>query len=294
LGQNESEFRCPQTPWAADHRIVNAAHAREAIMLEEVRPSKPDLSKLETIDVLLQPLLNAAAKGEPLEPALLEITRSLGFESFVYGIATAQRPNRDSHTYVWTSLPKEWLTAYEQNAYIEVDPRVTAGLDRASPFVWDAASIEGDVRVRRFLDHAAQYGICSGVVIAFSTPSGSRVGFGLNSSISPLSAERREEISRQLGTLMVLGTRLHDLFVAQIIQGGAPPAHTGKRLSPREKQCLVMAARGLTSADIGIKLGITNRTANFHFGNVLTKLGVLNRNEAIAKAITLGLINVKT
>ncbi len=262
-------------------------------MLGEVHPTKPDLSKLESIDVLLQPLLTAAAAGEPLEPALLKITRSLGFDSFVYGIATASRPNRDSRSIVWTSLPPSWLAAYEANAYVEVDPRVAAVFDRTSPFIWDAAAINCEGRTKRFLEHAAEYGIRSGVMIAFSDPGGSRVGFGLNSALSPLPPERREEITQHLGTLMVLGTRLHDVFMAEIIQRGVTPIHLGKPLSPREKQCLIMAARGLTSADIGIKLGITNRTANFHFGNVLSKLSVLNRNEAIAKAITLGLINTR-
>jgi DNA-binding CsgD family transcriptional regulator len=262
-------------------------------MLKEVRPTKPDLSRLETIDVLLQPLLDAAAAGEPLEPALLEITRSFGFDSFVYGIATASRPNRDSRSIVWTSLSPAWLAAYDHNAYVEVDPRVAAVFDRASPFIWDSAAISCDERTKRFLEHAAEYGIRSGVMIAFSDPGGSRVGFGLNSSLSPVPPERREEITRHLGILMVLGTRLHDLFMAQIIQRGVPPLHLGKPLSPREKQCLAMAARGLTSADIGIKLDIANRTANFHFGNALSKLGVLNRNEAIAKAITLGLISIR-
>jgi len=38
---------------------------------------------------------------------------------------------------------------------------------------------------------------------------------------------------------------------------------------------------------------ITERTAYFHFSNIISKLGVLNRHEAIAKAITLGIIQVK-
>jgi LuxR family transcriptional activator of bioluminescence operon/LuxR family quorum-sensing transcriptional regulator LasR len=262
-------------------------------MLKQVSPGKPDLSKLEIIDVLLQPLLNAAEAGHPTGPALLEIARSLGYESFVYGITTASHHNRDSRTHVWTSLPDAWLQAYEKNAYIEVDPRVTTGSVRASPFIWDAASIAGDANVRRFLDHAAQYGICSGVVVAFSTPDGSRVGFGLNSSESPLSPERRAAITGQFGTLMVLGTRLYDLFLTRIIQRGVPPVYQDKPLSPREKQCLTMSAHGMTSADVGFKLGIAVRTANYHFGNAMNKLGVLNRNEAIAKAITLGLISVR-
>jgi LuxR family quorum-sensing transcriptional regulator LasR len=262
-------------------------------MLKQVSPGKPDLSKLEIIDALLQPLLNAAAGGQPLKPALLEIARSFGYESFVFGITTASHPDRDSRTYVWTSLPDEWLRAYEENAYIEVDPRVTTGSVRASPFIWDAASTPGTAGVQKFLAHAAQYGICSGVVMAFSTPDGARVGLGFNSPESPLSPERRADITRQLGTLMVLGTRLYDLFMTQMIQRGAPPVHDVKPLSPREKQCLTMAANGMTSADVGFKLGIAVRTANYHFGNAMGKLGVLNRNEAIAKAITLGVIRVR-
>jgi DNA-binding CsgD family transcriptional regulator len=48
----------------------------------------------------------------------------------------------------------------------------------------------------------------------------------------------------------------------------------------------------MTSADIGIKLGIAERTANFHFGNILTKLDALNRHEAIAKGMKRGIIQM--
>jgi DNA-binding CsgD family transcriptional regulator len=65
-------------------------------------------------------------------------------------------------------------------------------------------------------------------------------------------------------------------------------------LSPRELECLHMAAHGLTSLDIGDKLGVAGRTVHFHFHNVIAKLGVLNRQEAIARAITCGLIRIET
>ena len=45
----------------------------------------------------------------------------------------------------------------------------------------------------------------------------------------------------------------------------------------------------MTSIDIGEKLGIAERTVNFHFGNILSKLGALNRHEAIAIAVRRGL-----
>mgnify|MGYP003296679610 CR=1 FL=1 len=38
----------------------------------------------------------------------------------------------------------------------------------------------------------------------------------------------------------------------------------------------------MTGAEIGFKLGISERTVTFHFANITSKLGVLNRQEAIA------------
>jgi DNA-binding CsgD family transcriptional regulator len=259
-------------------------------MLKEVRPKIPDLSEIECADSLLAPMLKAAGEGKRLEPALLEIIRTLGFESFIFAIATEPRPNRDSRVYIWTSLPRPWVEAYERNAYIEIDPRISASYGRTSPLLWDSASIDGDARARQFLMHAAEYGIRSGVVIGVCNTSGCRVGLGLNSPISPVPIERHQEISRNVGTMMLLASRLADLFMAHFVNRGVPPMQQGAPLSARERQCVGLAARGMTSGDIGIKLSITCRTVNFHFGNILSKLGVLNRNEAIAKAVSQGLI----
>jgi DNA-binding CsgD family transcriptional regulator len=73
---------------------------------------------------------------------------------------------------------------------------------------------------------------------------------------------------------------------------GLQPLHHGTPLSPRELQCLQYAAHGMTSQDIAVKLGIAERTANFHFSNLISKLGVLNRHEAIATAVARGLVRV--
>ena len=46
----------------------------------------------------------------------------------------------------------------------------------------------------------------------------------------------------------------------------------------------MLAAKGQTSRDIADKLGINQRTVDFHFANIVRKLNVINRQEAIAKA----------
>jgi DNA-binding CsgD family transcriptional regulator len=261
-------------------------------MLQPIVPGKPNIQATDEPDLALRPLLAAAAAGEPLEPVMQAIVRGFGFESFVYGMTTDPRPHHDSRSYVWTTLPREWIAEYDKNAYVEVDPRITLTWGRTAPLIWDAATIGGDAKVRHFLDHAARYGIRSGVAVAFSDPTHARFGAGFNSPVSPVDELRRQAITSCLGSLMVLTAGFHDLFMARVVSRGLPPSQQGAPLSPRERQCLQMAAHGLTSADIGLKLGITERTANFHFSNLISKLGVLNRHEAIAKALTSGLIGI--
>ena len=65
---------------------------------------------------------------------------------------------------------------------------------------------------------------------------------------------------------------------------------TESPLTHGEREWLTLAARVMTSADIGVKLGIAERTANFHIANIIDKLGALNRGEAIARGVALNLV----
>jgi DNA-binding CsgD family transcriptional regulator len=61
-------------------------------------------------------------------------------------------------------------------------------------------------------------------------------------------------------------------------------------LSPRQIECLQLAARGLTSAQIAHDLGISARTVDQYFGEACERLRVRNRTQAVARAIALELI----
>ncbi|WP_437570306.1 helix-turn-helix domain-containing protein [Sorangium sp. So ce542] len=47
---------------------------------------------------------------------------------------------------------------------------------------------------------------------------------------------------------------------------------------------------GKTSWEIGVNLAMSERTVNFHLHNASAKLGVSNRQHAVAKAMLLGLL----
>ena len=65
---------------------------------------------------------------------------------------------------------------------------------------------------------------------------------------------------------------------------------TDIRLHDREIETLTWAARGKTSAEIAIILGVAKRTVDFHIDSAREKLGVATRIEAAVKAARTRLI----
>ena len=69
--------------------------------------------------------------------------------------------------------------------------------------------------------------------------------------------------------------------------GGA--SHTDK-LNDREIECLQLVGNGMKSEAIGERLTLSVHTVNAYLGSATTKLNAVNRIQAIAKAIRLGII----
>jgi DNA-binding NarL/FixJ family response regulator len=64
-------------------------------------------------------------------------------------------------------------------------------------------------------------------------------------------------------------------------------------LSERELEVLRLIARGMTNAAIADRLVISERTAQGHVANILSKMGAANRTEAVLKALRMGLIGLE-
>ncbi|SEG71796.1 DNA-binding response regulator, NarL/FixJ family, contains REC and HTH domains [Methylobacterium sp. 190mf] len=62
-------------------------------------------------------------------------------------------------------------------------------------------------------------------------------------------------------------------------------------LTGREREVLIWASRGKTSAEIALILDLRERTVNFHFDQAMKRLNVVNRTHAVARALSLRLID---
>lgn len=87
-----------------------------------------------------------------------------------------------------------------------------------------------------------------------------------------------------------LAPELTGLFLKRLCSIAPPPACwqdvSIDRLTNREQDVLALIMQGRSNASIAEKLLISHRTVKFHVSNILAKLGVRTRSEAIVKGRT--------
>lgn len=114
----------------------------------------------------------------------------------------------------------------------------------------------------------------------------------LNSSNARFGPAQKLSLERGVGDILTFGTYFHEFFMRNFVNSGIPSRLRGAALTPREISVIELVARGLTAEDIALKLGIAARTVRFHVDSARTKMGALNRQEAVAIAAKAGVINI--
>ena len=90
-----------------------------------------------------------------------------------------------------------------------------------------------------------------------------------------------------------LGRSTIDSAAAQALFASAenvPPLRD--ELTRREREILVLLTEGKTNREIAKQLSLSEGTVRFHVSNILSKLDVNNRTEAVSHALQLGLIQL--
>ena len=194
---------------------------------------------------------------------------------------------------VWSSLPPAWTKHYCHARYQNLDPRLAQTRHRFTPVLWDAATMGGDWRIAQFLAAAARFGVKSGVAVSVDDRTLGRLTFMFDSDVTPVDPARKKFVLDTLGDLMLMASAIHEVVLSPRLKARQAELAVASPLTHRELHCISLAARGMTSGDIGAKLGITKRGVNFHMANIVRKLCVLNRHEAIAKGVARGIIRIE-
>jgi DNA-binding CsgD family transcriptional regulator len=263
-------------------------------MFETISIGRINLRQGQFVPPFLESLVAAAKRGEALEPYVESVVASFGFDMFEYGVSATPHPDANGVHYVYTTGDRKWIERYDQMGYIEIDPRVFLTCKSAIPLIWDQSNIRGfGGNVDAFIDDALQHGIASGVSFMWHGPYDSHMAVALDSRVKVNKEIRLKSITRNLPDIVMFGHYFHEIFMLPVLKLGHQPKLSPQPLTKRERECLALAAKGLTTKDISVKLDISARTVQFHFERINSKLGCANRHEAIARGVQKGLVRAE-
>ncbi len=211
----------------------------------------------------------------------LEVLRPYQVEIFASGEVDLAFKERT--VFFVIEWPNDWRHYYLSSGLVEHDPVVAALAHRQGPFTWSELrtdrqlSSAGTEVLQRLSDH----GWTEGLVVPIPR-GGTR--FGLIS----LAGRGRHFTPNEKSLIALLSICFHERVRAMASAHGFPVPPAG--LTEREIQCLGLIAHGRSDRAVGVKLGIAQSTAHEYLENAKRKLKARTRAEAVALAVSLGII----
>jgi LuxR family quorum-sensing system transcriptional regulator CciR len=183
---------------------------------------------------------------------------------------------------VCARYPDDWVRHYQHLNYAAIDPVHRAAFARAAPYRWQ--DITGINKAeRRVLDESRDAGLPGGLSVPVHQPGGTILLFNLSGPAQSVDTAIESRLAYLISTLFHL--ELHRLT-------RAPRRRPTHFLSPRQSECLAWVARGKTSWEISVILGITRHTVDFHITEAMKRLNVHSRTAAAVSATVQGFIQV--
>lgn len=226
--------------------------------------------------------LTTATSSADLFPRVIELQRRLDAQGFIVA-STANAMN--------AAMPLKVLMANSsyardeaQQSLVKCVGPVLAGHVRKSPCpaFWFAG--EGEDRKRNIPRPAHLISVPNATMDGLAFPvhlGGRKTGIAVFFAPSiAISREMLMDIHRRTFALLKTLLKIELASKVDVIS-----------INNRETECLQFAGNGMTSDDIAERLGLSVHTVNAHLSSATSKLDSVNRIQAIAKAIRLGLIS---
>jgi LuxR family quorum-sensing transcriptional regulator LasR len=216
--------------------------------------------------------------------ALFSLGRDYGFDKVWFSMS-GSRHARLENAFIQSNYPPAWRERYDAERYAYVDPTVAHCLSSTLPLVWQPELFRSPIQ-RTLYEEACGNGIRSGLTFPIHGPNGE---FGMLSFVTDRVADaafirRTHTILPDLALVRDYAYATGVRFSLQTGQEAAP------RLTPRELEVLNWVMVGKSSWEISKITGCSEATVNFHMGNIRQKFNVNTRQQAVVRAISLGLI----
>jgi LuxR family quorum-sensing transcriptional regulator LasR len=217
--------------------------------------------------------------------ALFDIAKQNGFSQTVYGVVPDKKQPLEN-AFLRSNYSPAWRQIYDSAKLHYIDPTVTHCLKSTTPLIWAPDTFQSGIQ-KQFYEEACGYGLRSGVTYPIHGPNNE---FGVISFVSDASAGKAadRDLSHALAELALVRDFVFESSIRFVKRAQQP--NDGIYLTKRELECLKWAMAGKSSWEISMILNRSEATINFHIANIKHKFQVSTRQQAIVKAIRIGLL----
>lgn len=217
---------------------------------------------------------------------LLSFMAGHGADQINYAVLdTRQHGRADAPVTQFSTMSGDWIGYYLDNRLDLDDPHVhyvRAG--RVAPYRWSAsaASRLEDEKQKQVIGMAAEAGLRAQISLVAPDPVGGADPIGGMTIGSSMDGEAFfRAVCGKEAMLLHAGMLFHQFSIGEVRrqQVGA------QRLSPRERDCMIHLARGLRTARIAERLGLSEATVEMHLRNARRKLRAATAAQAVARAL---------
>lgn len=215
------------------------------------------------------------------------LSNDLGYERIMLAIVPERSvPIEIGHAFVHSNYAAEWIIKYDEEKMGNIDPTVAHSISKSIPLVW-SPGIFSSHRQKAMYEEACGYGIRSGVTLPIHGVDGE---VGLICFVNNLKADKNFECEakRNIPKLSCLRD-----FIFESSQKFIREMDDDQKtifLTSRELECLKWGATGKSSWHIGQILNCTEATVNYHFKNIRRKFRTSTRQQALVKAMRMGIV----
>lgn len=183
------------------------------------------------------------------------------------------------------SYPDDWLSLYNSKKFSTIDVVVQTNFTKFIPQYWDH-TYKIHKPSQEFVKIAADFGIKHGYTF------GSRpFGFCKQASLVSLSGSFQKYSPELIKIMQKISSHIH--IAASYVLENRKKMHYNSLVSQRELEVLNWLKLGKSSWEISAILGVSESTVNFHAYRIMRKLDTVNRSQAVATAVHLGLIDLE-
>lgn len=226
-------------------------------------------------------LSTLAVEDLPFSNFLDQVCERFGVD---YAAYAGQSP-LDGGVHAFVTYPDSWKAHYTEQGFHRMDPTLLTARRSIAPVDWRRLD-RGTPGYGKVFRDAHDFGISEqGLTIPVRGPFGDIGMLSVTRRCRPADWDRL--VRHVVGDLQSVAVFMHDAVMRTDVLGRALRHPT---LSTRESEILQWVAAGKSQQDVADILTISHRTVEVHLRSAREKLGALTTAQAVARAISSGII----